>query len=212
VDVTAKATVAGDLTLATSPVASTSTKKEAFIFLNFQDTIDSDAVDALKTNGATFDANGNLVQANYENGKTYYGVDKSQVVKDSTDTSGTKYVLADGVADLISTTPYAVITTTKTATSGSGTDKVTYTQVNYKFVAKDTYDKSANQLAVSTATAGTTKLGVAEIAAASTVGGTNGGKLQYSICGSTAVNPSKTWTEDDTASISITFNFTPVVK
>jgi hypothetical protein len=211
VDVTAKATVAGDLTLATSPVASTSTKKEAFIFLNFQDAVDSEAVSALTADGAKFDANGNLVQTQYEEGKTYYGVDKSQVVKDTSDTSGTSYKLADGVKDLITAAPYAVITTSKTATSGSGDSKVTYTQVNYKFLADGAYDKSANQLAVTTATAGATKTGVTTIAAQSSTGN-DGGKLEYSICGSTAVNPAKVWTESDTASISITFNFTPVVE
>jgi hypothetical protein len=205
------ATVKGEgtnITLATAPVATTSTKKEAFIFVNFQETIDSAAVSALTNNNAVFDANGNLVPTSYTDGGKNYGVDKTQVVKNTSDGTGTTYVLAEGVADLITTTPYAVVTTSKAASNGTGTAKVTYTQVNYKFLKEGEYDKNANQIAVSTKD--TTKTDIGTIAAKTA--DADGGSIAFKILGSTAVNPSTAWTDADTAKVTITFNFTPVVE
>jgi hypothetical protein len=212
VDATIKATVGDGLALATGPVASTSTKKEVFLFVNFKRSLDSAKVSGIT--GQSYTAAGApIVNDNTtlaaDGSTVLYAIDKAALEQDTSDTSGTTYKIKNDYVALIKADPYAYTLKTSTGsyTNTSTKVKTSYVLETYSFLKEGEYNKDANQGAATTA--GTTYKNVGTIA---NKGETDGTSLIYTILGSTAVNPSGGWKGDESAKVTITFNFTPVVK
>jgi hypothetical protein len=217
---TVSAKTTGTLTLASNPVASTSTKKEIFLFINFGDhglpSVAKAVID--DTDVTKFDKDGVVTYARgvrgegevvvHENGKTYYAVDKSMIEAGSNDG---EYVLTDAARNALADN-FNYTVTSKSMIDKTVTPNVTYTLETYKLLDDGEYDKSANnQAAISTKD--TTFKNVGTIVPEA-VAMTDGGMwvFGFSIAGSTSVNPANDpWTEADTATVNIKFSFTPVI-
>jgi hypothetical protein len=210
VDATISGSVTGGLALATASVASTSTKKEVFLYVNFKRAIPTvgDDNNAVFSNTTEFDKDGIVKVESHEAGGTYYAVDKSQITLKENEPD--VYVLTDdALADF--TAGYNYTVSSKSATASEGSVKVTYTLVTYKILGEGDYDKNAAQGAVTSKD--TTYKSVGKITAADGSGAaTTGGKLTFTIDGSTAVNPTTNWTGSETATVNIKFSFTPSVE
>jgi hypothetical protein len=206
VDAVIAGEVKGNLTFASNTVASNSTKNEAFLFVNFKRALSGDVTDAI-TAETKFDKDGIVKVTDHDDGKTYYAVDKSLIVA-----NGDDYVLTDAAKAALSANAWNYTVTSKNVTVTESNVKKTYTLETYKILAEGEYDKSATQGAVTAKDTTYKNMGTiytsAQISANSEVGDQ---KLSFSISGSTAVNPTKVWTETDGATVTIKFNFTPVI-
>jgi hypothetical protein len=206
VDAVIAGEVKGNLTFASNTVASNSTKNEAFLFVNFKRAL-SDDVAAAITSTTKFDKDGIVQVTEHTDGQTYYAVDKSLIVADGDD-----YVLTEAAKTALSANDWNYTVTSKNVTVTENSVKKTYTLETYKILAEGEYDKSATQGAVTAKDTTYKNMGTiytsTQITANSDLGDQ---KLSFSISGSTAVNPTKVWTESDGATVTIKFNFTPVI-
>jgi hypothetical protein len=208
VDAVIAGEVKGNLTFASNTVASNSTKNEAFLFVNFKRALSDDVTTAI-TESTKFDKDGIVKVDSHDDGKTYYAVDKSLIVADGDD-----YVLTEAAAAALSANDWNYTVTSKNVTVTENSVKKTYTLETYKILAEGEYDKSATQGAVTAKDTTYKNMGTiytaAQISAVDTLE-EGDDKLSFSISGSTAVNPTKVWTESDGATVTIKFNFTPVI-
>jgi hypothetical protein len=209
VDMTVKATAENGLNLATAPVTSTETKKNLFLYVQVKQTLDSGVVTAIQDQhytsaGAPY-IDDSTTFANGDGTDVFYAIDKSAL--EAVD-GQSYYVISDDYKALITETPYAYTLKTSTGSYNNKTKSTTtkYVLETYSFL-KDGYNKDASMYAASANGTAYKAVGTIENA----TDGTNK-SITYQICGSTAVNPTEKWTGKETATLTLTFNFTPVVK
>jgi hypothetical protein len=211
VDTTVVGKATGKLTLAGGTVAATSTKKEAFLFINFKRALPTGAATAI-TADTEFDKDGIVTESNHTHAadETHYAVDKSQIQLKSGSTDGT-YELTDAAKTALSgLVNYTV--TSKSVTDKTQTPNVTYTLETYKLLGAGDYDKNATQGAVTTKETTYKNVGTIATEAQADTDTTLSNKLTFTISGSAAVNPANDpWAESDGATVTIKFNFTPVI-